>query len=289
MEPAGSGLGAASAEFSNRHIENAGWGMTQDRLLKVMTFNVRFDNPQDGPNAWPLRKELVVKTILEESPDLLGTQECTISQLQYLMENLKGYAACVPPRQVDDDPRVQMPTIFFRKERLNPLECGEFWLSETPKIYRSKSWEAAFPRLFTYGKFLEPSTGRKLWFANTHLDHVSAKARLMAAQMIWAWLMRKRLPLVLVGDFNEEAGGDVHGILTGSKGKLQDVWRKGGGAGKPEPSTIHHFTGKGEGGRIDWILASGHFEVLESRLVERKEGFPSDHFPCVALLQLKSK
>lgn len=259
--------------------------MWQGNLLKIMTFNIRFDNPQDGPNAWPFRKELVVKTILEESPDLLGTQECTIAQLQYLMENLKGYAACLPPRQRDDDPRVQMPTIFFRKEGMNPWECGEFWLSETPRIYRSKSWESAFPRLFTYGKFLHVASGRRLWFADTHLDHVSAKARFMAAEMILAWVMRKRLPLVLVGDFNEEPSGAVHRILTAGKGQLQDVWTKGKRTEDSEPSTIHHFTGKGQGGRIDWILASDHFKVLESHLVQRAEGFPSDHFPCVATLE----
>ncbi len=260
--------------------------MSEHLLIKIMTFNVRFDNPQDGPNAWPFRKELVLRTILEESPDLLGTQECTISQLQYLMENLRGYAACLPQREKDDDPRVQMPTIFFRKDGLRPVECGEFWLSETPSIYRSKSWESAFPRLFTYGKFLHVPTGRKLWFANTHLDHVSAKARLMAAGMILDWVLRKRLPLVLVGDFNEQAEGAVHRILTCGKSKLQDVWKKGRRAEGAEPSTIHHFTGKGEGGRIDWILASFHFKVLESHLVERTDGFPSDHFPCVATLQL---
>jgi len=179
-----------------------------------------------------------------------------------------------------------MPTIFFRKDGLRPVECGEFWLSETPSIYRSKSWESAFPRLFTYGKFLHVPTGRKLWFANTHLDHVSAKARLMAAGMILDWVLRKRLPLVLVGDFNEQAEGAVHRILTCGKSKLQDVWKKGRRAEGAEPSTIHHFTGKGEGGRIDWILASFHFKVLESHLVERTDGFPSDHFPCVATLQL---
>ncbi len=255
-------------------------------ILKVMTFNVRFDNPQDGLNAWPFRKQLVVKTILEEAPDLLGTQECTISQLNYLMEHLEGYSACLPPRQTDSDPRVQMPTIFFRTKRWRISQCGEFWLSETPDIYRSKSWESAFPRLFTHGKFLDVSTGRKLWFGDTHLDHVSAKARWMAARMIRRWVAARRLPIVLVGDFNEDAGGTVHQILTSGNSKLQDVWRAKGNSKGPEPSTIHHFTGTGSGGRIDWILASEHFSVLDARLVERSEGFPSDHFPCVASLKI---
>jgi endonuclease/exonuclease/phosphatase family metal-dependent hydrolase len=258
--------------------------MTQGIQLKVMTFNLRFDNPEDGPHAWPLRRELAVRTILEEAPDLLGTQECTISQLQYLIEKLEGYRACIPPRQRDDDPTSQMPTIFYREERWSISRCGEFWLSETPAVYRSKSWEAAFPRLFTHGKFRHLPTGKQLWFANTHLDHVSAQARLMAARMIRGWVLRRRLPLVLVGDFNEGVDGPVHQLLT--HGPLRDVWRDWRGCEGPEASTIHHFTGKGQGGRIDWILASRHFQAVEIHLVERQEGFPSDHFPCVSTLRL---
>ena len=66
-----------------------------------MTFNLRFANPADGPNEWEFRKELVVEVILNHRPDLLGTQEGTVPQLQYLTEHLAGYLPLTAHRQVD--------------------------------------------------------------------------------------------------------------------------------------------------------------------------------------------
>lgn len=255
--------------------------------LRVMTFNVRFDNPDDGIHAWPYRKKLVVETIMDERPDLLGTQECTATQLSYLMEHLEGYRPSIPQRPKDDDPMVQMPTIFYRMESVKPILCGEFWLSQSPAVYKSKSWGAAFPRLFTYGKFKPRKWRTFFWFANTHLDHISADARLEAARMIRSWFSRKKVPVILVGDFNEPPEGPVHGILTEGPSALRDVWRGKASLGQgDDSSTIHHFTGRGKGGRIDWILASPSIIALEAHLVRREEGFPSDHFPLVAKLLL---
>jgi len=39
--------------------------------MRVLTFNLRFANPLDGPNQWDHRKELVVETILALAPDLV--------------------------------------------------------------------------------------------------------------------------------------------------------------------------------------------------------------------------
>lgn len=40
--------------------------------FKFMTFNIRFDNPDDGVNQWVFRKEQVVKVIDSRSPDIFG-------------------------------------------------------------------------------------------------------------------------------------------------------------------------------------------------------------------------
>ena len=43
--------------------------------LKVMSFNIRLGVANDGENHWDKRKELVLKTIQNFGPDLLGLQE----------------------------------------------------------------------------------------------------------------------------------------------------------------------------------------------------------------------
>ncbi len=103
--------------------------------MRLMTFNLRFATPQDGPNAWEYRKEMVVEVIGEHPPDLLGTQEGTVSQLHYLEEELTGYRPLAGHRPVD--PTCQYPTIFYRADRFEVEESSEFWLSQTPEVHRS--------------------------------------------------------------------------------------------------------------------------------------------------------
>ena len=93
--------------------------------MRILTFNLRFANPLDGPNHWDHRKELVVETILALDPDLVGTQEGTVPQLDYLTQHLQGFLPLVAHRQVD--PTCQYPTIFYR-QGFQVKESGEFWL-----------------------------------------------------------------------------------------------------------------------------------------------------------------
>jgi endonuclease/exonuclease/phosphatase family metal-dependent hydrolase len=59
--------------------------------------------------------------------------------------------------------------------------------------------------------------------------------------------------------------------------------------GEDESSyTQHGFTGVGAKGRIDWILVSGDFRVLDATIGRDHEGgrYPSDHFPYWVDLEL---
>ena len=82
--------------------------------MRILTFNLRFANPQDGPNQWDYRKELVVETIFACEPDLVGTQEGTVPQLDYLTYHLRGFLPLISHREVD--PTCQYPTIFYRQK-----------------------------------------------------------------------------------------------------------------------------------------------------------------------------
>jgi len=255
-------------------------------LLKVMTFNLRFDNPQDGWHGWPFRRERVVETIMSERPDLLATQEGMASQLAYLYDELKGYRPSLRGRLQEEDGFAQYPTIFFRVESLSLEKGGEFWLSRTPRIPLSKSWGAAFPRLFTYARLRHRSTGRSIWFGNTHLDHVSERARLEGARLILGWARRKRLPMILAGDFNDVPDSQLYRVFTSAQPPFVDTWRAFKGSKAPGPSTAHHFTGKPAGGRIDWILTTPDIRVEAAWVRHGPVGgpFASDHYPYIVRL-----
>jgi endonuclease/exonuclease/phosphatase family metal-dependent hydrolase len=248
--------------------------------MRVLTFNLRFATPIDGANQWDYRKELVVETIFACEPDLVGTQEGTVPQLDYLTRHLQGFLPLVAHRQVD--PTCQYPTIFYRRE-FQVKESGEFWLSETPEVHRSISWDSTFPRMATYGLFQE--AGRDLWFyfIDTHLDHISSQARFQGARLIQQFFLKKTQPLILVGDFNEPPDAAMHQELTGPGYRLTDSWRALHAPGH-DPPTQHQFDGQPRGHRIDWILISAPFRVTKTEVVgyNRAGRYPSDHFPYVA-------
>lgn len=242
-----------------------------------MTFNLRFANPADGPDEWCHRRELVLETIWASYPDLLGTQEGTVPMLEYLADHLTGYAPFIAHREVD--PTCQYPTIFYRPDKIVPGPGEEFWLSETPGLHRSKSWESAFPRMVTFGRFREVDRDLWFYFADTHLDHISAEARRQGALMLREHFHRLREPAILAGDFNAPPGSEVHRILTSTGGVFQDSWELLGRP--PDVTTQHSFAGELHGSRIDWILVTPPFQVTDARIItyQRARRYPSDHFP----------
>jgi endonuclease/exonuclease/phosphatase family metal-dependent hydrolase len=251
--------------------------------MRLMTFNIRFLNPADGPNQWQFRKELVLETFWAFLPDLVACQEVTVPQLEFLATHLTGYEPFIKHRDIDAT--CQYPTIFYRPETIIPGVGEEFWLSETPQIHRSQSWGSAFPRMVTYGLFREIHRDLWFYFGDTHLDHISGLAREQGALMLRDLFRRLGKPAILAGDFNDLPTSLVHQTLTGPESPFRDSWEV---LQQPEAgfSTQHKFDGEFFGGRIDWILITDPFLLKKAQIITYNQGdrYPSDHFPyCVDL------
>ena len=252
-----------------------------------MTFNLRFENDFDGDNHWLNRRDFLIRTILRYRPHLVGTQEGKPSQLSFLEENLDGYCISAASRHWDD--HCQYPTLYYLKEHFSLLESNEFWLSETPEVHLSKSWDSAFPRMLSYAYLETRQSGKYLWVSVTHLDHISEWARIEGARMIRDWTLERRAPTILLGDFNDYPKSEVHHTLIKPLGPFADSWQA---LGKPEDQqgyTHHGFTGISAKGRIDWVLATQEFRALDVSVVRDHAAgrYPSDHFPLWADLQLE--
>jgi endonuclease/exonuclease/phosphatase family metal-dependent hydrolase len=256
--------------------------------MRMMTFNLRFENEMDGDNAWSHRRELVLRLIRRHAPDILGTQEGKRSQLLYLRDQLPEYLAHAPGRIMDE--RGQYPTLYVRKDRFGITRGEECWLSKTPHVYLSKDWDSAFPRMMSAAELRGMRDGRSFWVGVTHLDHRGAMARFEQARMIASWVAAKKTPVIFMGDFNADPASAVHQVLTGADVGLRDTWQAlahGEGRGS---ATHHDFRGNPEGPRIDWILASAHFRVRRARVLKDQcDGrYPSDHFPYAVDLDWRS-
>lgn len=254
-------------------------------MLTFMTLNLRFENDKDGANAWHLRRDIVLDLVRDHNPSILGTQEGTTGQLAYLNENLDGYELLAPGRFWEKD--CQYCSLYFRRDRVCPVSGGEFWLSLTPDIHRSTGWDSAYPRMLSYGVFRELNGNRIFLAGVTHLDNMGSVARIRQAEIIREFLVSQGRPSVLMGDFNDRPGSPAHGVLTSTESGMLDTWES---LRKPENEssmTYHRFTGTPQVFRMDWILASSHFKVLDARVIHDHapgERYPSDHFPYMTRL-----
>lgn len=266
----------------------------QPGTLRVMSFNIRYGSARDGLNAWEYRKEFLVETIQKFQPDLLGTQETEWGQKEYLAEQLSGYIAFGAGRD-DGAEKGETMTVFYRSDRFTRLDGGHFWLSETPEVPGSKSWDSSLPRMATWLKLQDNTHPEKavVWFFNTHFDHRGPESRAQAGCLI-----RDRIaaipdhPIVIVtGDFNSGEGSPAYqNLFAPVQGRplLQDAYRLAHPQKSDEEVTFNKFQPDArKGNRIDWMAITPRLSVdqIEINHVSRDGRVPSDHFPIEAVLK----
>ena len=253
--------------------------------LRIITFNLRFENDTDGPHAWKFRKRAVIELIKEYAPSILGTQEGRPAQLDFLTHSLSDYIANIPSSRRIDDATCQFPTLYFRNDLFDIVESDEFWLSLTPSVHRSKDWGSAFPRMINFARLIPKGTNESFWVAVTHLDNKNAFARQMQAGMIVDWVQKRTGNIILMGDFNERPGSNVHRLLTSH---LIDTWEAVNMPEDRDSFTYHGFTGIPRQSRMDWILVSKGFQVERALIIKDKfqDRYPSDHFPYLSDIKI---
>lgn len=249
--------------------------------LTVMTFNLRFSTAPDGVNAWPNRRDALLGLVREHDPDVLGVQEALLDQVDDLRAWLPQHDVLGVGR--DDGVRKgEHSSILFRRTLLGLREGGTRWVSPTPKLPGSLAFDARITRVFTWGEFFHTS-GRLILLANAHLDHESEKARLLGGEMMRDLVKERRLPSVVMGDFNCAATEPPVMALTGD-GLMQEAMPAGGPVG-----TFHGFDDtQTSGPMIDHILHTREWRADGAKVDRRRVGgrMPSDHFPVVARLSL---
>src|SRR5918912_1129453 len=120
-----------------------------EHQIRVMSFNVRGSfHDARKKNAWRNRAALNVATIGRHAPDAIGLQEAQRGNLDAYRKRLPHYAHIHGPRYGNTIP-YDFNTILFDPGRLEPLDSGGFWLSETPQKY-SKSWGTRVARSDTW-------------------------------------------------------------------------------------------------------------------------------------------
>ncbi len=260
-----------------------------DSGFRVATYNIRYATQADeqSGNGWELRRDPLVKVILNHGFDLIGTQEGRAKQLEDLKDRLPGFDYLGHSYGTVSANHHNCAT-FYRTALFEVLDSGVFWLSQTPEA-PSVGWDADDHRICQWTRFRVKKTGKEFFFFNTHFYWRLKEAKAESGPL----LVRKMKeiagenPVICVGDFNSGSGtpqimalkemlSDAYDISQQPREGVEETGFSGGVfQGNPKY-------------RIDYIFLSRHFEARDYKVLsDRYNGdrYPSDHLPVTSRIK----
>ena len=270
--------------------------------LSVMTFNIRYGTAGDGPNHWNLRKDMVFSVLEDQQPDVVGLQEALKFQIDQIIDTVPSYKILGVGRD-DGKTQGEYTALMYKADRFEVVESDTFWLSETPNVVASMSWNTACTRICTWALFKDKTSKRNFYLYNVHLDHRSQEARKNAVTLVLERIGQRKTqaPVFVTGDFN---AGETNPAMTqidepkfsvlDAKGgkktvKLVDSFRKIHPDAKPV-GTFNSWRGETTGQKIDYVFVMDHLTVLSADILRmnRSGRYPSDHYPVTATVQWRA-
>jgi len=281
-------------------------------FINVATYNLRYANHGDSVNGngWGQRLPVIAQLIRFHDFDIFGTQEGLFQQLQGLQDSLPGYT-CIGVGRDDGVHAGEHSAIFYKTAIFQLLDKGNFWLSAITDR-PNKGWDAALPRICSWGKFRVLATGFVFYLFNLHMDHVGVQARAESARLVLQKIkeLDAKTPVILTGDFNVDQHNESYALINNS-GILKDSYEIASLRYAPNGTFNNFKTDNKTEARIDHIFVSRPFVVerygiltdtyrlkKESTTTESSANLPvgaaaaaysartpSDHFPV--MVQLK--
>lgn len=259
--------------------------------MRVMSFNIRYyNNNVDKENGWDNRRQALPAMLDDVRPAVVGLQECSLIQKDYIVGNTPGYKSlefAIKRGEAGRKPHAYIDPVLYDSTRVRVVEWGAFWLSETPEEH-SQSWGSKEPRTALWVHFKPVGRGKDFIFINTHLDHVSPLARQKGMDVIldrMEQINESDLPMVLVGDLNciMTKENSLDRLVSSGWKNTKDC-----AADSDESKTFNGF-GKSWTGTIDYIWLKGVRKCSRHKVVTKEYcevPFISDHFPIFADIKI---
>lgn len=251
---------------------------TPEGQIKVMSFNLRqYKADMFNEHMSAKRVPVSIDVILEELPDSVGVQESDFGWTCALNIGLAAEYKSVSIGRDSGWVIGEATAIYYRYKKYNLVDCGTFWLSETPNRV-SKGWDAMCNRVCTWAVLQNKETNEEYVHINTHLDHQGQLARENGSDMILELAAQFQIPVVCTGDFNTKEGTEIYDRLTGGclydSKYLAEETMSG-------PTSNAYSDYKPYSEPIDYIFVSENIKVNKYHIItERENGFAySDHFP----------
>ena len=267
--------------------------------INIMSFNIRYDTPSDGHNAWHFRKDIVTNVIKVNGCDFVGVQEALFHQTTDLQHLLPTYSWYGRGREEGSEQGESVP-IFYLNDKWEIEEASTFWLSDLPHWAGSKTYGNTIPRICTWARFRAKVGGLQVLVYNCHLDHINKQAQKKGAEQIKSHIAKNKgdvKVVILMGDLNVTPEDEVIKIMSENETPLKDTFpikdkekekEKDDSKDKIGCGTFHQWTGNAGGVKIDYIFISEELKIKEFKVARDnfKNKYPSDHFPIVAKITL---
>jgi endonuclease/exonuclease/phosphatase family metal-dependent hydrolase len=255
------------------------------KTLNVMSFNIRYSTLRDSANAWLYRKDKAASQIQFHEAQIVGLQEALHEQVMDLKARLPKFAHLGVARD-DGKTKGEYSCILYDSTRLKTLESATFWLSETPDVPGSKSWDAAITRIVTWAKFKDLKSKKTFYVFNTHFDHIGKVARRESAKMLLAAVQRiaGNEVAIITGDFNATPQDEPIQVLMNSPNHFLDSKALSQSPHYGPTGTFNGFGLKETSNEpIDYIFVNRPVAVLQHATLSQTWGglFSSDHFPVL--------
>lgn len=240
--------------------------------LRVGTFNIRYDEPADGPHAWSAgRRARVVAAVRQLSPDIMALQEVQPHQRDELALDLAPEWA-LEWAQVGPVGNA----ILYRTGRVE-LTSTSAWSLGPGEI--GSAWPGRHPRAVLRAEVTDRLTGHQLGFRASHTsgpgpeaerllggDRAAVEIVALDANWIWGpnvWGLTPAEPAMT-------AAGWVD--LVGPTTAPPTGWGGAPPGSRPDPTA-----------RVDWVMGAGDLTVVSSTVAPVSPGgLPcSDHWPVV--------
>ena len=101
--------------------------------LRVASYNLRYDSPGDSLDNWKYHEKTVAGLIRFHDFEIFGTQEGLKHQLEQLKSDLPGYEYTGVGRD-DGKDAGEHSAIFYKTDKFELLDKGDFWLSEDTRL-----------------------------------------------------------------------------------------------------------------------------------------------------------
>ena len=205
--------------------------------ISIVTSNISADflRPPGVP-SWDERRQTYVDVLFQANPDIIGLQEVTPRQLQFLQTQLSQFAALTVPVSNPTEelkaawqakyeevglPQIPSPyeiILFYRIDALNVISTGHWWLSPTPDV-PSIGFGNIAPRVVLWAQVRHKASAREFVLFNTHIDHRSPHPMIGLCRKNFEVFAEKHASLIFMGDFNLNEKDSSYDLL------IADGWR----------------------------------------------------------------